>query len=246
MCIMSLYQPFSPFVYSRQNRALLNSWFFRCVPKYFNYSEILEFSDEELVKYTDKRPCMLVVCPHGVISFAGICSGIAGADFQLNLRQEVLSRFPTAVASVVIQFPIMKHVIGMFGLLDASKSSLTKRIKAGKSFVLYPGGIAELFLSSPKEEMILVRKGFIKLALTSGADVIPLYLFGNTTVLEVMRHPLLMSLSRTLGVSLTLFWGRWGLPLPKSDPLVYVRGSPLEMPKVNALLKYFNFTYNMS
>lgn len=175
---------------------------------------------------------MLVVCPHGVISFGGICSGLAGSDFGLNLRQEVIDRFPTAVASVVIQFPIMKHVIGMFGLLDASKKSLTRRIKAGKSFVLYPGGIAELFLSSPKEEMILVRKGFIKLALTSGADVIPLYLFGNTTVLEVMRHPLLMSISRTLGVSLTLFWGRWGMPLPKSDQLIYVRGSPLGMPQI--------------
>jgi hypothetical protein len=92
-----------------------------------------------------------VVCPHGVISFAGICSGIVGDDFGLGLRQEVLNRFPTAVASVVIQFPIMKHVIGIFGLLDASKKSLTKHIKAGKSFVLYPGGIAELFLSSPKE-----------------------------------------------------------------------------------------------
>jgi hypothetical protein len=143
----------------------------------------------------------------------------------------VLDSFPTAVASVVLSFPIMKHVIGIFGLIDASRKSLTKRLEKGKSFVLYPGGIAELFLSSPTKEAIFARKGFIRLALTTGADVIPIYLFGNTTVLRVFTHPVLMAVSRSLGASLTLFWGRWGLPLPLPDPLIYVRGKPLGMPK---------------
>jgi 2-acylglycerol O-acyltransferase 2 len=78
----------------------------------------------------------------------------------------------------------------------------------------------------------MCRKGFIKLALESGADVIPVYLLGNTAVLQVFKHPLLVKVSRTLGASLTLFWGRWGLPLPMPDRLVYLRGSPLGMPKV--------------
>jgi len=40
----------------------------------------------------------------------------------------VLDRFPTAVASVVMKFPLLKHVIGIFGLMDASKKSLVKHI----------------------------------------------------------------------------------------------------------------------
>jgi hypothetical protein len=48
----------------------------------------------------------------------------------------------------------------------------------------------------------------------TGSDVIPAYFFGNTTTLEVVRGRALMALSRTLGVSITLFWGRWGLPIP--------------------------------
>mmetsp|Transcript_3473 Transcript_3473/g.4329 ORF Transcript_3473/g.4329 Transcript_3473/m.4329 type:complete len:102 (+) Transcript_3473:1-306(+) len=47
-----------------------------------------------------------------------------------------------------------------------------------------------------------------------------------------MRHPALMKLSRSIGASLTLFWGRWNLPLPKPDPLIYARGRPLNMPKI--------------
>lgn len=83
----------------------------RSVLKYFDYTEVLEFTDEEVVAYSDKKPCILVVCPHGVISYTGICSGIADAGFGLPLRRKVLSKFPTAVASVVLKFPILKHVV---------------------------------------------------------------------------------------------------------------------------------------
>ena len=43
----------------------------------------------------------------------------------------------------------------------------------------------------------------------------------------------LAALSRSAGVSLTYFWGRWGLPLPRPVKLVYVRGAPLGMPKID-------------
>lgn len=59
-------------------------------------------------------------------------------------------------------------------LVDASKKALVKLLgKKKKSVVVYIGGIAELFLSSPTEEKIMTRKGFIKLALSQGADVGP-------------------------------------------------------------------------
>lgn len=45
----------------------------------------------------------------------------------------------------------------------------------------------ELFLSSPSEERLYVgkRKGFIKLAMRTGSEILPCYYFGNTTCLEV-------------------------------------------------------------
>jgi hypothetical protein len=75
--------------------------------------------------------------------------------------------------------------MGIFDLISASKSSLTKQLKkpgVEGSIVLYVGGMAELFLSSEQEETLYLkkRKGFIKLALQTGVDIVPVYLFGNT------------------------------------------------------------------
>ena len=54
--------------------------------------------------------------------------------------------------------------------------------------MLYIGGMIELFYSSPKEEVVFLkeRKGFIKLALRSGADVVPVYMFGSLVALQVL------------------------------------------------------------
>ena len=129
-------------------------------------------------------------------------------------------KLKTAVADAVLYTPILKHVMGIFGLVSASKKSMIETLKKPGiegSICLYVGGMAELFLSCEKEEIIYLnkRKGFIKLALTQGVDVVPIYLFGNTTVLSVLKIGLLSKISRKYQVSLTYIWGRWGLPIPR-------------------------------
>jgi Diacylglycerol acyltransferase len=172
--------------------------------------------DSVLVSY------LLVAQPHGAISFAGICSAIfAPEEFRGTLA--------TAVADALLMTPILKHVLGIFGLVSAKKSNLQRILKkrgVDGCVALYVGGIAELFLSCREEEVLYLndRKGFIKLALTEGVDVIPAYFFGNTSVLSVWKNPFLASASRRFQVSLTYIWGRFGVPIPRdhkvgwSDP----------------------------
>ncbi|CAM9430838.1 unnamed protein product [Scytosiphon promiscuus] len=126
----------------------------------------------------------------------------------------------------------MKHVFGVFGLVGASSGSMTSALRK-TSIVLYVGGIAELFLSTPVEERLYIgkRKGFIKLAMRTGSEVIPCYYFGNTTCLEIVRHPVLTSVSRKLGASITILWGRWGLPIPMPGKSLCVSGKPLGIPQ---------------
>ena len=152
---------------------------------------------------------------------------------------------PTAAASVVLKMPILKHVMGIFNLVDASAGNIARILRqkhrhkkcetkdddngstaaatttptAGSCVLIYIGGIAELFKSCRTEERLYLqkRKGFIKLALREGVDVVPIYLFGNTSVLCVWKHGPLAALSRRLQASLTWFWGRWYLPIPRDE-----------------------------
>ena len=143
----------------------------------------------------------------------------------------------TAVADALLVTPILKHVMGIFGLTSASKRNMIQTLSqrgAAGTIVLYVGGLAELFLSCEKEEMLYLhkRKGFIKLALTQGVDIVPVYLFGNTSVLSVLKTGLLATISRKFQVSLTYIWGRWGLPIPRPVKLLYVTGQPLGLPQL--------------
>ena len=133
-----------------------------------------------------------------------------------------VARIKTAAASVLLRTPILKNVMGLFGLIDASRPSLQKHFKnegIDGCVALYVGGIAELFKSCPTEERLFLsgRKGFIKLALREGVDVIPTYLFGNTTALSVLKHGPLADLSRKMQGSLTYFWGKYYLPIPRNE-----------------------------
>ena len=150
-----------------------------------------------------------------------------------------LRKIKTGVASALLKFPILKHVMGIYGLTSASGGNVRKILRTKNkgidgSLVLYTGGIAELFKSSRKEERLYLknRKGFIKIALREGADIIPIYLFGNTSCLTVLKNKFLASLSRKLQMSLTYFWGKWMLPIPRDVKLIYVRGKPLGLPHI--------------
>lgn len=128
--------------------------------------------------------------------------------------------------------PLIKHVVGLFGMVDASNKSLTSWLSKGRSAVLYIGGIAELFLVSQNEEKLFARKrkGFIKLALRTGAEVVPVYFFGNTSVLSVLKGAMLRKLARTTGVTLTWFWGWNGTLVPRPNKILAVLGRPLGLP----------------
>mmetsp|Transcript_35535 Transcript_35535/g.42418 ORF Transcript_35535/g.42418 Transcript_35535/m.42418 type:complete len:337 (-) Transcript_35535:89-1099(-) len=214
---------------------------------YFDYEEVLEISNQELQKLcntntSDKKndkggtgggntKFIMALQPHGVISYTSMCCWVAAPPAFRSIR--------TAVASALLQTPILKNVMGIFHLTSASGENVKSILRNGQGvdgcIVLYVGGLAELFKSSRKEERLYLkkRKGFIKIALKEkNVDIIPVYLFGNTSVLTVVKTGVLAYLSRKFQVSLTYFWGKWFLPIPRDDKLIYARGKPLGLPYI--------------
>lgn len=212
------------------SRSFLNAWPFKHMPKYFNYSEIKEISDADVQSLISQRPTLFCVQPHGVFSFGGASAGVTWAKRWWHPRD-----IPTAVASSVMRTPLVKHIVGLFGVVDVASKPMGKLLGARKSCVLYIGGIAELFLAtggSGSDELLYVksRKGFIKLALRSGAEVVPVYFFGNTSVLSVLSTPFLRSFARATGITLTWFWGACGTIVPRPNKILGVLGKPLNLP----------------
>ncbi len=118
-------------------------------------------------------------------------------------------------------------------MCDVSLKTVQHEIQHS-NLCLMPGGIAELLLSSREEEVLYLRKrhGFLSVAHASNSRVVPCYVFGNTQLfsqVSTSKHfsQAWHSLSRKLRLSLTFFWGQFGLPIPFQTKMVMVIGRPL-------------------
>jgi 1-acyl-sn-glycerol-3-phosphate acyltransferase len=111
-------------------------------------------------------------------------------------------------------------------------------LSEGSRIGLAPGGIAEMFegypkhLTHPDDEFTIVRKGIIRMAIKHGVPIIPVYCFGSTKLLKRLQLPdIVERVSLLLRVSLVLFFGKWGLPMPFRQKLLYVMGQPIFPPE---------------
>jgi len=105
---------------------------------------------------------------------------------------------------------------------------------------LQPGGIAEMFYGTDCEQIILSkRKGLCRVALQTGASLVPSYVFGANEIYTRWfgPHSLAARLSSVLRTSLVGWSGRWGVPfspLPVRGKLVIVLGAPIEVPRTES------------
>ncbi|CAF2610004.1 unnamed protein product [Rotaria sp. Silwood2] len=185
--------------------------------------------------------------PHGINCLGGIGNFATEAtDFEklfpgINLRLLVLkSNF---------QIPFFDVLLTMMGICDTSKESCNYILKQGKgnSIMLVLGGSKEALDARPSSEYLLTlksRKGFVKIALANGANLVPVFSFGENDLYEQDPNPrgsklryVQLFLQKKTGYALPLFYGRrifqykFGL-LPYRHPINTYVGEPIEVPKL--------------
>jgi hypothetical protein len=125
-----------------------------------------------------------------------------------------------------------------------SVNATSKRIC--KNLYILPGGVAEIFLSKPGSHDIIFqnRKGFVKLSVETGAELVPCYVFGGTDFFQNLatNDSILSKLSRKFRMGLTIFWGQYGLPIPYAPKVTMVIGKPIPVPKKLEAAKTSNTT----
>ena len=177
---------------------------------------------------------LFVIAPHGVFPFWSW-------SFSAYLHQlhPSLGNVGGGVASVLLRVPLMRQLCKWTGCMPASFGTL-KRALTQRSQQLCPEGIAGIFdsegnfCSDYQVLRLSNRKGFVKLACLTGAHIVPVYCFGTSDTFRLLRLPSALAiLSRKLRVSLTIFCGRFGLPMPYPVRLTMSHGEVVRVPQTH-------------
>jgi len=198
-----------------------------------------------LIKTVDLDPAQNYIFgshPHGLLAsgcFGGLGTNGANADsifkgFKIHLHTLAMNFW----------FPATRELILSLGMQSASKKSITKSItkkEGGNISVIVVGGAAESMYTSTDQISIVLekRKGFVKLALQHGAQLVPTFSFGEAHIYNILPQPegslirnLQEKVRHVVGFAPVLFFGRgmfqynFGL-LPFRRPVYVVVGQPI-------------------
>mmetsp|Transcript_117766 Transcript_117766/g.366922 ORF Transcript_117766/g.366922 Transcript_117766/m.366922 type:complete len:367 (+) Transcript_117766:47-1147(+) len=177
-------------------------------------------------------PLLFAVIPHG---FAPL--GITAYPLWSKLFSRRLTRWTTA--PFVLKLPIVGAGLRAIGYLPAKAKAIEETLAVKEQSVgVVLDGIAGMFQTGPVEKAyVKKRKGIVKIALRTGAPLVPVYAFGHTRLWDVVADPfgILERVSIALDVSLVLGLGRWFWPLgpARRTPVLMACGEPILCPKVD-------------
>jgi hypothetical protein len=181
---------------------------------------------------------LFAMAPHGVF---GVCRGFSGGSAWRTLFEGITARWGSFGGAFYL--PGVREFSLCSGCLDASRGVLTRAIQRGENVILLPGGEKEMMLTdgeSTETQLVLAdRKGFVRLAVQNGMDIVPGFCFGEKWVHKAVRLPKVVRsyLYRKLRLAGVVLIGRWGVTflgkVEKADgsPLTlgFVWGKPVEV-----------------
>ncbi|XP_051900532.1 diacylglycerol O-acyltransferase 2-like [Pristis pectinata] len=194
-------------------------------------------------KLSPKKNYILGYHPHGIMSFGAFCNFCTEATQFSRVFPGITPHLATLKG--LFRLPIYRDYLMSSGVCPVSRSSLRHRLEEsgpGNAVVIVVGGAAESMTGRPGKCTVLLknRKGFVRLALEHGADLVPVYCFGENDVYDQVLldpaswgHRLQRQFQKLVGFAPCLFRGQgllfsrsWGL-LPFARPLTTVVGEPI-------------------
>ncbi|XP_061402540.1 2-acylglycerol O-acyltransferase 2-A-like, partial [Musca vetustissima] len=160
----------------------------------------------ELIKTADLTPDRnyLIACfPHGIFGI-GIASNM-GNNIGKWMKMFPGIRPKIATLDMHFRIPFMREIIRLWGLVSCSKQSLMYYLKKSNdpkhpdnrdgftsyAVALLVGGAEESLESRPGRYVFVLknRKGFVKIAIRSGAPIVPSLSFGEVDIYDQVDNP---------------------------------------------------------
>ncbi|KAI8848392.1 diacylglycerol acyltransferase [Chytridium lagenaria] len=198
-----------------------------------------EYFTARLVKTVDlpmDRNYVFSLHPHGVYAL-GFFANVTGNPRAFG---EAFPGIKITATTLPLNFrlPVWREFLLSLGMVSCDRKALERVLlpkkapnSSGNALIIVTGGGEEYLYMTPKTmDLVLTkRKGFVKLALTTGASLVPIITFGENDVFTRIETPLVKRLTAftqwAAHFAFPAFSGRFGL-------IVRGGGAPIFVTKV--------------
>lgn len=200
----------------------------RFIVKYATNYFPIEVIFEDKNAFDPNKSYVIAAEPHSVLPI-----GIVVLTPQSGVLP--VSNLRALATSAVFWAPLVRHIWTWLGVAPVSRKSFTQFLQKGISCIVVPGGVQEcLYMESGREVVFLKQRyGFIRVAMEAGSPLVPTFCFGQSNAYKWWKPTgkWYNQLSRALGFTPLVFWGRFGGPVPFRKPMHYVVGKPIPVTK---------------
>jgi len=215
--------------------------------------EWLQLNEEQRRRWFD-RHYVIAMHPHGLLPLGAILNGLtwaggglkgitaSGAELPepenggklLHQRWFRHMKLRAAVASGACGlFPGFYEMFTTLGAFECTKPFIRDRLREGKDVAIFVGGAQESSYATPGRYVCFVstHKGFVRLALEEHRDILPMWTFGDESIMPQLLHPpAWLSALQSYCKSITGLLVPPGFAgLPRFVPLTLVTGVPVSL-----------------
>jgi len=186
-------------------------------------------------KLLPNKQYVIAVHPHGIHCTPLALFSTVGSSFDMRFPNLVGQKLTGLAATIMFKIPLVRELFLNMGYVDASRCVASKVLEEGRSLYVCTGGEEESMYTTPGKDTVVLkrRKGFVRLALSYGAELVPVFGVGNNdlyTTYKFLLGPRLW-IQKNFGIALPLFHGRWGTPIPHKRQVRVLIGKPIPTPK---------------
>eukprot|EP01083_Nonionella_stella_P093417 261797_1 len=145
---------------------------------YFPAVLLRDFSDETAIDPNKKY--IIAFHPHGIMGISFLLHFLFSNDALSGLDYRIVT------LSLNFSIPFVREILLFLGMTDASRSTITSLLSRNTSVGIVVGGSAEAMNSRPgtNDLTLATRIGFVQCAIECGADIIPVFTFGENDLFE--------------------------------------------------------------